>query len=194
MRMTLALSALLLVLGCGLQNEDSTDSVVVPVDSTDVAEPLTAQARGGDSTDSSGKPAQASFVINTTEFGIDPDWMTVELDQSTPDSPVITLELAGDESVFDPLDVDDDSEWSFALSPPGFNLREYPATIDPETGIVTAEVDNLEVEDYEFSILMIEHHLLDDVIVRFKPEEFIEIDGTVDLFGENQPFKIRWKK
>lgn len=49
MRMTLALSALLLVLGCGLQNEDSTDSVVVPVDSTEAAEPNTA---------SESKPAQ----------------------------------------------------------------------------------------------------------------------------------------
>ena len=42
--------------------------------------------------------------------------------------------------------------------------------------------------------IFLEHHHLDDVVVRFKPEEFVEVDGTVDLFGEVKPFKIRWKK
>ncbi len=95
-----------------------------------------------------------------------------------PDRPTITIELSGDPSTFDALKADEDSEWSWAVYPPGFCLRSFPAQIDPATGI----------------IYMMEHSDIDDVTVQLVPDRSLEISGRVDLFGEIDDFAIRWQR
>jgi hypothetical protein len=134
------------------------------------------------------------FKIGSTDFGIDASTSSFTVDATDPDQPTITIELSGDPSTFEALKADEDSEWSWALYPPGFYLRSFPAQIDPATGIVTARVKRDDIDHYEFAIYMMEHSDIDDVTVQLVPDRSLEISGRVDLFGEIDDFAIRWQR
>lgn len=134
------------------------------------------------------------FRIGDTDFGIDPETSSFTVDRSDPERPTMTIELSGDPSVFDPLAADEDSEWSWALYPPGFYLRSFPAEIDPSTGTATARVSRDDIDEYEFAIYMMEHNDIDDVRVTLVPEKSLEISGRVDLLGEMHEFVIHWRR
>ena len=97
------------------------------------------------------------FTIGNTEFGIDLAASSFDVDTSGAEGPTITIEIAGDRSTFDPLTVDDDAEWSWALHPPAFYLRGFPLTKADSNDAMLAHVKRDDVEDYEFSIYMMEH-------------------------------------
>ena len=134
------------------------------------------------------------FIIGTTDFGIDPKTSSFTVDTTDPNRPTVTIELSGDQSVFDPLTVDEDSEWSWALYPPGFYLRSFPAQIDPSTGVVTASVKLEDIDKYEFAILMMEHNDIDDVRIKLIPQKSLKVLGRIDLFGEERDFAIHWQR
>ena len=134
------------------------------------------------------------FKIGNTDFGIDAATSTFTVDTTDPQRPTITIEIAGDPSIFEALSADEDSEWSWALYPPGFYLRKFPAQIDPSTGVVTARVELDDVDHYEFAILMMEHNSIDNVMVKLVPDKSIEITGRVDLIGEPNDFAIHWQR
>ncbi len=134
------------------------------------------------------------FKIGSTDFGIDTATSTFALDTTDPAKPTITIEVAGDPAIFEQLKADEEGEWSWALYPPGFYLRKFPAEVDPATGIATAHVVLDDVDHYEFAILMMEHNNVDNVTVKLVPEKSLEVSGTVDLLGEVDDFTIRWQK
>ncbi len=134
------------------------------------------------------------FKIGSTDFGIDTTTSSFTVDAADPDRPTITIELSGDQSAFDTLSANEDSEWSWALYPPGFYLRSFPAQVDPSTGIATARVKLDDVDNYEFAIYMMEHNNIDDVTVKLIPDKSLEISGRVDLFGEVHDFAIHWQR
>jgi hypothetical protein len=134
------------------------------------------------------------FKIGNTDFGIDAATSTFTVDTSDPKRPTITIELAGDPATFAALSADEDSEWSWALYPPGFYLRKFPAQVDPSTGIVTARVKRDDIDNYEFAILMMEHNAIDDITVKLIPDKSLEVSGRVDLFGEVDNFAIHWQR
>jgi hypothetical protein len=134
------------------------------------------------------------FKIGSMDFGIDTATSTFAVDMSDPAKPTITIEVAGDPAIFEQLKADEEGEWSWALYPPGFYLRKFPAEVDPATGIATAHVVLDDVDNYEFAILMMEHNNVDNVTVKLVPEKSLEVSGTVDLLGEVDDFTIRWQK
>ena len=110
-----------------------------------------------------------------------------------PAKTTITIEIAGDRSTFDPLTVDDDSEWSWALHPPAFCLRGYPLrTLSGET--LSAHVMRDDLEHYEFSIYMMEHNLIEEMDVEVIPNKYLALSGRVDIFGDIHDFRIEWKR
>jgi hypothetical protein len=135
------------------------------------------------------------FKIGSTDFGIDTSTSTFTVDMSDPAKPTITIEVAGDPAIFEKLSADEDGEWSWALYPPGFYLRKFPAEVDPATGIVTARVQRFDdIDNYEFAILMMEHNAIDNITAKLTPDKSLEVSGSVDLFGEVDDFAIRWQK
>jgi hypothetical protein len=143
---------------------------------------------------STNRTKMQQFKIGDADFGIDVTTSTFTVDTSDPDRPTITIELAGDQAAFDALSADEDSEWSWALYPPGFYLRKFPAQVDPSTGVATARVQRDDIDDYEFAIYMMEHSDIDDVTVKLIPDKSLEISGRVDLFGEVDDFAIHWQR
>lgn len=148
----------------------------------------------GSRTESTESTAMRQFKIGNTDFGIDAVSSTFQLDATDPERPTITIEIAGDQAVFDALKADEDSQWSWALYPPGFYLRSFPAQIDPATGAATARVTRDDIDNYEFAILMMEHNAIDDVSVTLFPDKSLDITGRVDLVGEVDDFVIHWRR
>lgn len=144
--------------------------------------------------ESAGPSTVRQFKIGGKEFGIDPEASSFTLDTTDPGRPTITVEIAGDRSVFDPLTAEEDSEWSWALYPPGFYLRSFPAQIDPSTGAATARVTLNDLDGYEFAILMMAHNDIDDVSVTLVPDKSVDVSGRVDLFGEVHDFVIHRRR
>lgn len=60
-----------------------------------------------------------SFKIGNTEFGIGKISLSIE-------NELLTLEINGNDDVFDELMKADDCEWSWALYPPRIYLRSVP--------------------------------------------------------------------
>jgi hypothetical protein len=141
-----------------------------------------------------GRTTMQQFKIGSTDFGIDATTSSFIVDSTDPERPTINIEIAGDPSLFEALSADEDSEWSWALYPPGFYLRKFPAQIDPATGVVTAHVQLDDVDNYEFAILMMEHNNIDNVTVKLVPDKSIEVTGHVDLVGDPHDFAIHWKR
>ncbi|MDZ7616845.1 MAG: hypothetical protein U1E05_07575 [Patescibacteria group bacterium] len=171
----IALNAVLIacLVGCG-------QSPTLPVPKTDGR------------TKSSGRTTMQQFTIGSTDFGIDATASSFTVDNTTPNRPTITIELSGNQSVFDALTADDDSEWSWAVYPPGFYLRSFPCQVDPSRGIATARLTLDDIDDYDFAIYMMEHNNIDDVTVKLIPDKSLQISGRVDLFGEDHDFAINW--
>jgi hypothetical protein len=138
--------------------------------------------------------ATRQFKIGSTDFGIDAATSTFAVDTTDPDRPTITVELAGDQATFDAISADEDSEWSWALYPPGFFLRSFPAQVDPATGVATARVRLDDLDHYEFGIYMMEYSDIDNVAVKVVPDKSLEVTGRVDLLGEVDDFVIRWQR
>ncbi len=134
------------------------------------------------------------FRIGDTDFGIDARTSSFTVDTTDPERPTITIEIFGDQSAFDALTADDDSEWSWALYPPSFYLYSFPAQVDPSTGIATSRVKLDDVDDYEFAIYMMEHNNVDNVTIQLIPDKSLELSGRVDLFGEEHDFAINWQR
>ncbi len=134
------------------------------------------------------------FKIGDTDFGIDTTTSSFTVDATDPDRPTITIELSGDQATFDALKSEEDSEWSWALYPPGFYLRSFPAQVDPPTGVATARVQREDIDNYEFAIYLMGHNDIDDVTVILIPDQSLEITGRVDLFGEIHDFTIHWQR
>ncbi len=135
-----------------------------------------------------------SFKIDQTDFGIDVEYSKVELDRSDPEQPTVSVTIAGNQKTFEALTVDEDAEWSWSLSPPEFRFEEVPITLDPATKKWTAAVEFEDVDDYEFSILMMNYNSLHAVRLTIDQENTVEIAGRVDMFGEMKPFAIRWER
>jgi len=134
------------------------------------------------------------FLIGDTDFKIDTKESNVSYDNSDQDNPLVTMEIVGDNTTFDAITESDDSKWSWALYPPKFYITEYPITIDPLTGIATANADTGDLDKYEFAIYMMEHNNITNVKIIILPSGTIEITGTVDVMGEEYFFLIKWGK
>ena len=128
-----------------------------------------------------------AFVIGGTEFGVDRASLKVEF-PLRPDGLVnVHLEVGGDESVFE--SVSEDERWSWALYPPFFCVRRFP--ISPGD----AELDRpIQIpgrdETFEMNLYMMEYCEVTSVVVQ-REVGGISIEGRVDMWGKDMPFRIQ---
>ncbi|WP_283150504.1 hypothetical protein [Silvimonas soli] len=118
-----------------------------------------------------------TFIIGSTEFGIDPGKSTIVHDRGQ-----LTLEIRGDEHVFTILTCNEDSEWSWALYPPHLYIRGL------ETKGGKAVLNGQ--DDVEVALYMMEHNTILEATVSLTPANGVEVSGLVDLIGEVQPFRV----
>ena len=135
--------------------------------------------------------AEASFVINGTEFGIDVVESSFVVDTSDPPEQLVTIEIRGDKDIFEKLSGDENSEWSWALYPPHFYIREFPGEKVAGSPKVVAGGS---ADYYELAIYMMEHNDVSDLKIEIDPQKTLHVTGRVDVFGETHDFEIRWQK
>ncbi len=136
----------------------------------------------------------ASFVIGKTDFGIEIDESSFEIDTSDPSRPLVTIEIHGNETIFEKLSNDDESEWSWALYAPHFYIREFPAKPTSDASTVTANARLDDIEEYDLAIYMMEHSDIDNVKIEATVDKALKVTGRVNLFGKTHDFEIRWQK
>ena len=134
---------------------------------------------------------KASFVINGTEFGINVVESSFVVDTSDPPEQLVTIEIRGDKDIFEKLSGDENSEWSWALYPPHFYIREFPGEKVAGSSKVVAGGS---ADYYELAIYMMEHNDVSDLKIEIDPQKTLHVTGRVDIFGETHDFEIRWKK
>jgi hypothetical protein len=135
-----------------------------------------------------------SFVIGDTDFGINVDESSFEINNSNPAKPLLTIKVMGSGEVFEKLTAEEDSKWSWALDAPHFYIRDFPASPGDKVGDVSATASLDDIDEYELAIYMMEHSAIDDVKIQIKDSKALDITGKVDLFGEIHNFAIRWHK
>lgn len=105
-----------------------------------------------------------SFEIGNTEFGIGKISLSIE-------NELLTLEINGNDDVFDELMKADDCEWSWALYPPRIYLRSVPYKGEK---IV---IDSDFLAHYDAALYMMEHNDFTGVLE--VADSSIEIHGLV---------------
>ena len=110
-----------------------------------------------------------SFRIGDTEFGIGDVQFAVK-------DNLLSLEVTGNEDVFDELTDDEDSKWSWALYPPKIYFRAVPYV--GKDVIVDEEF----LDQHDIALYMMEHN---DFIGTLKISDCnIDICGQVDIYGD----------
>lgn len=135
-----------------------------------------------------------SFVIGDTDFGINVDESSFEIDNSDPTKPLLMIEIIGSGEEFEKLTAEEDSKWSWALDTPHFYIRDFPASPGDKVGDVSATASLDDIDEYELAIYMMKHSDIDDVKIQIKDSKALDITGKVDLLGETHNFAIRWHK
>jgi hypothetical protein len=118
-----------------------------------------------------------TFVIGSTEFGINPGESTIVHDRGQ-----LTLEIRGDERAFTILTHNEDSEWLWALYPPhlyirGLEMKGGKAVLNGQ-------------EDFEVALYMMEHNTILEATVSLTADKGVQVSGLVNLVGEVQPFRV----
>lgn len=116
-----------------------------------------------------------SFKIGKTEFGIGKISLSIEND-------LLTLEINGNDDVFDELMEDDGCEWSWALYPPRIYFRSVPYSSEK---IV---IDSDFLDHYETALYMMEHNDFTGVLE--VTDSCIEIHGLVSIAGKTSALSI----
>lgn len=110
-----------------------------------------------------------SFKIGATEFGIG------EVEFSMEDG-ILNLEITGDDTIFEELTEDDDSEWAWALYAPQIYFRDIPYE-DKEIVISSEMADN-----YDIALYMMEHNdFMGKITIS---DSTVHINGEADIMGK----------
>jgi hypothetical protein len=136
----------------------------------------------------------ASFVIDGTEFGIDPSRSRCVLNRRFFRRPALTVEVEGDPGLFEKLKQTDGSAWAWALYPPTFSLRALPVAKPIAGRAAEVRLAPEEVERHEVGLYMLEHNAVTDVVLRLGPGGAVVIWGNVSLCGQPGEFRIEWSR
>src|SRR5262245_994507 len=135
-----------------------------------------------------------SFVINGTEFGIDPATSFFRLTSRMLRGPLLDVEINGLDDVFRKLTESESSAWSWALYPPQFYLRAYPIPKPKSGKRLDVRLPPGDLERYDSALYMMNHNRVDDVGLGLMPDTELIVTGKVDLFGEPGEFRIEWRQ
>jgi hypothetical protein len=134
------------------------------------------------------------FTIGETDFGIEPGQSRLDLASQADGTVLLTLEVQGNQAVFDQLNAGGNSEWSWALYPPQFYLRQYPLPGQPKKKTVTVELQPEDADNYDVALYLMEHNPVEDVRITIKKGAQVEVTGQVELLGDLKDFRIRWSR
>jgi hypothetical protein len=138
--------------------------------------------------------ASDMFTIDDTDFGIDEAKSSFKLEILNSGDAVIDAEVYGDQKRYDEVTGDyDSSPWSWALYPPHFYMRSYPATGGLSAGAFRAVVSTDDLDEYEVAIYLMEHNDVDAVEV-IADRRTLRATGVVILSGKRHPFSISFTK
>jgi len=131
----------------------------------------------------------SAFIIGVTDFGVDIGESRLEVTKGD-GALSLTVEIVGDKTAFDRAVTDDDA-WSWALYPPRFYLRELPISTQVASSQLTLSL--ADGDDHETALYMMEHNPVRDLTIKFLSPSKIQIDGRVDLLGDEKAFRIQYE-
>jgi hypothetical protein len=133
-----------------------------------------------------------SFTLGSTEFGINTQesQITIASDLTQPNQALLTIDVAGDNEIFQTLSTPQDSKWSWALYPPSLYLNDIPIPLKIATE--GGEVYFVNRNDFEIGLYMMEHCEITDITVTLISQREVNVKGTVDLWGKEMPFAVNY--
>jgi len=108
-------------------------------------------------------------------------------------STLLTIEIHGNQKIYEQLRADEVSEWSWTLYPPNFYLREYPIPGNIKSKEIAIKLKSADAARFDVALYLMEHNEVSEVSLKVA-ERHLEVSGQVDLMGERKPFRIKWKK
>ena len=131
-----------------------------------------------------------SFIIDGTEFGIDPQKSRLDFGRTERGQCEISLSIHGDHRTYQALTETENSEWSWTLYPPEFYLHGFPV---PSEGPFSIPLTGEDCEAYDIALYVIEHNAVEDVRVSLSRSRQVEVRGKAELSGKLAEFAIRWE-
>src|SRR5262249_13897315 len=139
----------------------------------------------------------AEFILANTNFAIDDEKSQIALAPGKKGELLLTLEIHGDQEVFDRLNAEERSEWSWALYPPHFYLRNYPVPLAARDKSVSVKLKPEDSANYDVALYMMEHNDVERVVIQISKGTQVEVSGRVAAGAliEGQPeFRIKWAR
>jgi hypothetical protein len=133
------------------------------------------------------------FLIGDTNFGVEREKSRFDLTKAADGRLLLTIEIRGNEKIYDDLSAADDSEWSWTLYPPYFYLRDYPVPETSDGNNVAIKLKAEDSDEFDLAIYLMEHFDVEGVAINVCGDR-IEISGRVNLTDEPRPFSIKWTK
>lgn len=132
-----------------------------------------------------------SFVIGTTEFGIDVEKSSLQTRHDHHLGLMFSLTIVGDPGVFEALSEADASPWNWALYPPKIYIHDLLCQSDraPENWVCHLP----ESQAGDVGLYMMEHSEIHDATISFKAGTYVSGEGTLSLCGEDQSFSFAFE-
>jgi hypothetical protein len=139
----------------------------------------------------------ADFILANANFAIDDQRSQIALAPGKKGELLLTLEIHGDQGVFDRLNSEEGSAWTWALYPPHFYLRNYPVPPAASDKAVTVKLKPEDSANYDVALYMMEHSDVERVVIQITKGTQVEVSGRVAAGAliEGQPeFRIKWTR
>jgi len=133
------------------------------------------------------------FFIGETNFGVERKNSRFELKKGTDGRLLLTVEIRGDEKVYQEITGDENSEWSWTLYPPEFYLRDFPVSNDATAKKLRIALKPEDSDKFDVALYLMEHNRVDGVTASVERHR-LEVAGRVDLMGELRDFRIYWER
>jgi hypothetical protein len=135
----------------------------------------------------------ATFAINDTDFGINGVESVARLNVRGDGSSILTLDVTGDETVYQAIAEREDSEWSWSLYPPRFYLVDYNLAPCDQSRAGEITLAPEDYDEYDLALYMMEHNQVSAIVIELHQGCEVSVSGIVDLMGEEKTFRIRCK-
>src|SRR5262249_28182635 len=113
---------------------------------------------------SSDSKNMSEFFIDKTEFGIDPEASSLKVVDRGDGKTLLTLEVEGEPDRYDDIRDAPNSPWEWADYPPRFALTSFPVALTGKQVVVRLTEEDC--ADHEVGIYMMEHNLVEDVVLK----------------------------
>ncbi len=135
----------------------------------------------------------ADFCIAGTNFGVDASRSSFGLTKGLDGQSLLSVEIHGNQEIYDKVSAEEASEWFWTLYPPYFYLRGYPVAKTANDKERTIKLKPDVLAELDVALYLMEHNDVEDLVLKLG-ESRIELSGRVDLMGDTRDFRIKWEK